>query len=284
MIRFAEDKDHPQLKALWIQVFGDSAAAVDYYFSHRHQNQNMLVDESNEVIAGMLTMMPVQLAIGQETQRGRYVYAVATAPAYRGQGISSHLLLHCHNQMEKTGETAAILVPASDSLFAFYAQRGYETVFYIDTAAFHPAGLPLFPKGSKCTSCTAQDFHRLRDAAFSDSSLFVKWDQSALEYIISSAKAFGDEVYYIRTEAGEGVAVCGWQNKNVFIRETALININIPDALSILHHTLCAEQYTVRLPEGFVKGAARQPFGMIHYMGEAPALTGKPPYLALVLD
>ena len=35
MIRFAKDEDHPQLKALWNQVFGDSEAAIDFYFSNR---------------------------------------------------------------------------------------------------------------------------------------------------------------------------------------------------------------------------------------------------------
>ena len=284
MIRFAKDEDHPQLKVLWSQVFGDTEAAIDFYFSNRHQNQNMFVYEVEEVIAGMLTMLPVQLAFGPEMQNGRYIYAVATAPAYRNQGISSQLLLYCHNWMEKNGEIAAVLAPASDSLFAFYQKRGYSTVFYVETTTFHPADLPFYTCESICEPCLVQDFIRLRDAAFSESSLFVRWGEDALDYIIKSAQAFGDGVYYFRTESGEGYAVCGWRGRNVFIREIALMHIELFTAVSILHHTFGADKYILRLPAGSLEGAVPQPFGMIHYMGTIPAFTGKPPYLSLVLD
>lgn len=283
MIRFAKDEDHPQLKMLWDQVFGDSEAAIDFFFSNRHQNQNMLVYEVEEVIAGMLTMLPVQLAFGQEMYRGRYIYAVATAPAYRRQGISSQLLLYCHNWMEKNGEIAAVLTPASDSLFAFYEKRGYSTAFYIETTTLRPPDLP-YTCESICEPCLVQDFIRLRDAAFSESSLFVRWGEDGLEYIIRSAQSFGDGVYYFRTESGEGYAVCGWRGRTVFIREIALVKIELSTAVSILHHTLGADDYILLLPAGSLEGAVPQPFGMIHYMGTIPAFTGKPPYLSLVLD
>jgi len=284
MIRFAKDDDHMQLKRLWNQVFGDSDTAVAFYFSHRHQNQNMLVYEAEGIIAGMMTMLPVQLAFSQEIRAGRYIYAVATAPAYRGQGISTKLLLYCHDWMKKNGETASILVPASGSLFAFYEKRGYQTVFYVDITTVQSALLPPFPVGSVCTPCRVQDFYRLRDFAFSGSSLFVKWDQAALEYIIQSAKSFGDGVYHVQTKTGEGYAVCGWRGQKVFIREIAAANMDIPDVLSVLHHTLRADEYMVRLPAGSIPDREPLPFGMIHYLGDAPLLNGSPPYLSLVLD
>lgn len=284
MIRFAKDEDHPQLKVLWNQVFGDSEAAIDFYFSNRHQNQNMLVYEVEDVIAGMLTMLPVQLAFGPEMQNGRYIYAVATAPAYRNQGISSQLLLYCHNWMEKNEEIAAVLAPASDSLFAFYQKRGYSTVFYVETTTLHAPDLPPYTCESICGPCLVQDFFRLRDAAFSNCSLFVRWGEDALEYIIRAAQAFGDGVYYFRTESGEGYAVFGWRGRTIFIREIALVQIDIPTAVSILHHTLGADDYILRLPASSLDGTVSQPFGMIHYLGDAHLLKGKPPYLSLVLD
>ena len=284
MIRFAKDEDHPQLKVLWNQVFGDSEAAIDFYFSNRHQNQNMLVYEVEEVIAGMLTMLPVQLAFGPEMHSGRYIYAVATAPAYRKQGISTQLLQHCHAYMKARGEMAAILAPASESLFAFYEKRGYETVFLIDSTTLHSSDLLPCPLEASCTSCLVQDFFRLRNAAFSDSSLFVRWGEDALEYIIRGAQAFGDGVYYFRTESGEGCAVCGWRGQKIFIREIALLQIDIPTAVSVLHQTLGADEYVLRLPAGSLNGIVSQPFGMIHYLGDAHLLKGKPPYLSLVLD
>jgi len=186
--------------------------------------------------------------------------------------------------MEKNGETAAILAPASKSLFAFYEKRGYSTVFYVETTTLRPSDLPSYTCESICEPCLVQDFFRLRNTAFSDSSLFVRWEKNALDYVIRGAQAFGDGVYYFWTESGEGYAVFGWRGRTIFIREIALVQIDIPTAVSILHHTLGADDYILRLPASSLEGAVPQPFGMIHYLGAIPALTGKPPYLSLVLD
>lgn len=284
MIRLAEDKDHLQLKELWSQVFGDSSAAIDFYFANRHQNQNMLIYEEDEVIAGMLTMLPVQLVFGSQIRMGRYIYAVATAPEYRQRGISTQLLLKCHSYMQWKGETAAILAPASESLYAFYEKRGYKAVFYVENSTFSSSSLPPYPSGAICTPCITEDYYRIRNTAFSDSSLFVRWGEDALDYIIKGARAFGDDVYYIRTQTGEGFAVCGWRGRRIFIREIALVNIGIPDALSILHHTLGADEYSLRVQVGSLQGIAPSPIGMIHYLRDIPESTGKPPYLSLILD
>lgn len=284
MIRFAENEDHAQLKNLWQVCFGDSVAAIDFYFTNRHQNQNMLVYEKDGTITGMLTMLPVELSFGLIMQRGRYIYAVATAPQSRGYGVSSQLLEACHTWMQNNNETASVLVPASESLFDYYGKRGFETVFYVDNITVSPADLPAFPMIAVCAPCSAQEFYRLRNAAFADSSLFVKWEVDALSYVIKGAETFGDGVYYFRSEKGEGCAFCGWRDRSVFIREIALLKMDMHTALSILHHELGAEEYTLRLPAGSVKEYAPQRFGMIHYMGDLPELQGKSPFLSLALD
>ena len=284
MIRFAADKDHPQLMALWQVCFGDSETAIRFYFANRHQNQNMLVYEENGIIAGMLTMLPVQLAFGSFIQNGRYIYAVATAPQLRGQGVSSQLLEACHTWMQNNNETASVLVPASQSLFDYYEKRGFETLFYVDNIKISPAGLPAYRLTAECTPCSAEEFYRLRNAAFADSSLFVKWGIDALSYLIKGAETFGDGVYYFRSDKGEGCAFCGWRDRTIFIREIALLHMDLYNALSILHHELGAESYSLRLPAGSVTAYVPQAFGMIHYLGDKPVLEGKSPYLSLVLD
>ena len=286
MIRFAEDKDHCQIKMLWRDVFGDSAEAIDFYFSNRHENQNMLVADVDGVIAGMLTMLPLLLGFGRVMRPGRYIYAVATAPDYRNQGISTQLLLYCHTYMAKNKETAAVLTPASESLFDFYEKRGYETVFYNNRITLPSSGLPQCPPAAVCTLCTVEDFYRIRGAFFSESRLFVRWGKEQLAYISKSAQAFGDGVYYFRTLKGEGYAFCGWRGRRIYIREIALIDMELSAAISILHQTLGASEYEIFLPEGSIEGNTPSPFGMIHYLEDAPVSegSGKPPYLALVLD
>jgi len=188
--------------------------------------------------------------------------------------------------MAKNNETAAVLTPASDSLFTFYENRGYETVFYNNRITLQSSGLPVCPQDAVCTLCTVEDFYRIREAFFSDSRLFVRWGKEQLAYISKSAQAFGDGVYYFRTPKGEGYAFCGWRGRRIYIREIALIDMELSAAISILHQTLGASEYEIFLPEGSIEGNTPSPFGMIHYLEDAPVSegSGKPPYLALVLD
>ena len=78
MIRFAENADHPRLKALWMEAFGDPRDAVETYFALRHKNENMLVNVQGGKVTGMLSMLPAALCTGGHALAARYIYAVAT--------------------------------------------------------------------------------------------------------------------------------------------------------------------------------------------------------------
>jgi len=284
MIRFAEDSDIPWLKALWQNAFGDPPDAVDFFFANRHQNRNMLVYTDSGAAVGMLTMLPVEIDFGNEARRGRYIYAVATDPVYRGKGISTDLLETCHEFMRENGETASVLVPATESLFDFYKNRGFRTVFYTDNIVITPEELPPVPAEAVYMPCGPDDFVRLRSASFSGRGIFVRWDRDALAYVLKSSRAFGDDVHYFRTCEGEGYAVWERHGPKVCVRELALAGIGVKDAMAVLHTAVGADKYELRLPEGAADGAGSRPFGMIRFIGEEPAILGKPPYLSLVLD
>ena len=89
MIRYAAKIDHPYLKALWQEVFGDPKEAVDAYFALRHKDENMLVEVFEDTVAGMLTMLPVTLSSSRGDFPARYIYAVATAPAMAAASVPS---------------------------------------------------------------------------------------------------------------------------------------------------------------------------------------------------
>ena len=117
MIGFAANAYSGQLKQLWMQAFGDSEPSTDYYFSHIHQNNRMLVDMEGQTVCAMLTMLPLTLYTAGKALPARYIYAVATQKAFRGQGRSTRLLQYAHTYMKQQGVAVSLLVPASDSLF-----------------------------------------------------------------------------------------------------------------------------------------------------------------------
>ena len=66
-------------------------------------------------------------------KRQGYVCGAATRPAYRGAGIMAAMLQAAHSQMRRAGDAGAVLIPASQSLYAYYEKHGYRDFFYQDT-------------------------------------------------------------------------------------------------------------------------------------------------------
>ncbi len=283
MIRFASGGDHIRLKRLWEDIFGDSPEMVEVYFTLRHRDENMLVDIQGDDIAGMLSMLPLRIVSPGRSFAARYIYAVATDPKYRNQGVSTRLLDYAHAYMQSRGEAAAVLVPASPSLFDFYLKRGYKTVFSLDTVRFEAASLNPFPKDGRFAPCTPVEYASLRDKAFAKSRLYACWDQNAVAYAVLSLGPEGG-VTRLFLGSGEGCAAWERQGDTVLVRELALVNMDVLDALAVLHKALNANAYQVRLPENSYPGANKLPFGMIRWLVPEPALTGDLPYLSLALD
>lgn len=281
MIRFAARRDHPQLKALWAEAFGDRPEDIALYFALRHADENMLVEERDHVAAGMLSMLPVTLCGADGSRyRARYLYAVATGKRYRGQGISTALLEAAHIHMKVLGEAAAILVPASADLFAFYARRGYTPAFSLDILTLDAADLLPLPPQGRLQACSAAEYARIRNRAFQHSALYVCWEESAVAYTLQTLS--GSAV--ISWQGGHGCAAWDVMDTRVLVRELALPQGGVQAALAVLHQTLRAPRYTVRLAQGTLPGTAPQPFGMIHWLIPQPTLTGAPPYLSLAMD
>jgi len=284
MIRFAQAQDHPRLKALWMEVFGDSREAVDAYFSLRHADENMLVDTGQGEIAGMLSMLPVTLCTGGgQTYPARYIYAVATDIRFRNRGISTALLEAAHRHMQSLGEAASVLAPASPSLFDFYGKRGYRTVFSLDIFTINAAELPPPPPHGAAAACSAQAYVDIRDRAFSGNSLYVRWDEPAVAYAMRVFAQTGG-MAMVTWDGGEGCAAWEKAEDGVVVKELALARGDVQTALSVLHGRLQTNRYTVRLMRGTVPDTLPTPFGMIRWLIPEPALAGKPPYLSLAMD
>lgn len=262
-----------------MQVFGDDAAAVDLYFALRHRDEDMLVWQEDGEIGGMLSMLPVSLCLGKAAYPSRYIYAVATAPALRGRGIASALLTHASGVIAERGEAAALLSPATDSLFGYYEKRGYRTAFSLSVAQFRASDLPPCPEGCAYAQCSTSAYARIRDRAFAERGLYARWDERALAYAL---RTLGGGAGRLTLAGGEGVVAWSRTEGCVLVRELGLVGVDIPKALAVLHGALGAPAYRVRLPAGDWPGAIT-PFGMIRWCIPEPACDA-PGYLALALD
>lgn len=123
-VRIAEPLQS-QLSALWRlwrEAFGDTEACIrDFERTAFSRERCRCVTIGGEVAAALYWFN-----CRYKDKQIAYLYAVATAEAYRSRGIC-HLLMedtHCH--LAALGYDAVILVPESDPLFRFYQGMGYQ--------------------------------------------------------------------------------------------------------------------------------------------------------------
>lgn len=125
----------PTLRELWKEAFGDSESFLDNFFSTafdktrcristitENATDNNLSTGTNTDLAAVLYWFDVFV----DNQRMAYIYAVATAKKYRGNGACHTLLADTHDHLKKLGYAGAILVPGNESLTNLYEGCEYE--------------------------------------------------------------------------------------------------------------------------------------------------------------
>lgn len=124
--RYTTMEDRPGLTRLWQEAFGDETAYIDAFFETAYAPQRSRVAVVDGEIAAMHFWFDCEL----EGEKLAYLYAVATDKRFRGRGVATKLMEDGEAILKERGYAGAILSPGSESLFRFYADRGYETVGY----------------------------------------------------------------------------------------------------------------------------------------------------------
>lgn len=117
-------KQHiPALRFLWKEVFGDTDQFLDNFFDTAFSPRRCFcIFSENKAIAALYWF-----DCEYKGKPVAYLYAIATAKEYRGQGLCHELMSHTHAYLEGEGYVGTILVPGEPSPFHFYRGMGYET-------------------------------------------------------------------------------------------------------------------------------------------------------------
>ena len=123
--------DIPALRALWKEAFSDSDTYLDSFFSLVFSPERaLIIREDGDVLAALY-----YLDCSWNEKKVAYIYAVATKKAHRGKGLCKALMTELHNRVERT-----ILVPADESLRAFYSRLGYRDFGGMEEILCYPGG------------------------------------------------------------------------------------------------------------------------------------------------
>lgn len=226
--RYTTEKDRPALTRLWQEAFGDEIAYIDAFFETAWAPERSRVAVVDGEIAGMHFWFDCEL----DGQKLAYLYAVATDKRFRGRGVATKLMEDGERLLKERGYAGAILSPGSESLFRFYADRGYETVgFRSEERIMAGAPIPIREVGE-------QEYAAIRRKLLPENG--VRQEGESLRFLHRFSRFY----------AGEGFCAAVYGSE-AFLPEYLGDTKMIPGLLG----TLGLGEASVRMPGGDVPNA-----------------------------
>lgn len=129
MIRHATSADIHEIESIWQTCFGDSKAYIEAFMKKVGKPERCLVYELNEDIVSMMFVLPAQIVANGELRSINYIYACATLPEYRKQGIMNQLFECAKSEAAESSVFALVLIPSDEYLFEYYHKIGFQRLF-----------------------------------------------------------------------------------------------------------------------------------------------------------
>lgn len=184
-LRAAAPEDMPALRENWRTSFGDSDDYLDFFFTRRFVPENTLVASVGGRVVSQLFLLPSLLRTQDGMLNADYLFAAATHPDFRRQGIMGTLLSRARSFCEERGKDAIVLLPGTRELYRYYAQYGYETAFLRrrwDVTRDELAGMAVPLKENDNAVSVLQHILSVRDG--------LRWDAEAIGYALAEHRAF----------------------------------------------------------------------------------------------
>lgn len=118
------------LADLWHEVFGDDYGYINLLFDFEFDICDTFVKECDGKIVSALYLLRCNIDFEEKQYHGRYLYAAATSPEYRGKGIMGELIKEAQKHCEKENLDFISLVPGNDGLYDYYSKFGFETAMH----------------------------------------------------------------------------------------------------------------------------------------------------------
>ncbi len=246
--RWAKAEEWGTLSHLWALCFGDAEAVADAFFeSYSPQVHTRVIALDNQPVA-MASWMPMELVTAEKLYPAAYIYAVATHPNVRGQGLCRALMAELEQVLTAQRMAFAALCPASPSLYDFYASMGYQTAFYCKKTI-----ISALNDADKALEMQPEDYRMLRNSLLPIPH--CRWDVAAMRYLQKTG------VHFFRLPDGFAAA-CLEPPGNLRILE--LFAQDAQCAVSTLCHTMGKPAAYVQLrgtecPQGMRKLLSVEP-------------------------
>ena len=245
-LRTAQSRDIPVLHALWHEAFGDDRAAIDAFFQTCYKPENTLIAAENGMPVSVLYWIEADYRSVGEMFSACYIFAAATAKSARSKGYMSALLDYARRTAEKRQIDLLFLVPAEETLFAYYGARGYISAFSKTVYKLTDAQLLTCAGASaQRREATAEQWASVRETALHTVPHIV-WSEPVLQLALRYGTMFDTEIFV--TDSGYFTAER--DGASVLASEFCAESGALPALCGALSETVPAKQYVLHAPCG----------------------------------
>lgn len=129
MIRFLADSDIDRVIEIWSAVFKDDRGDIEKFISVIGINNAIGYFFENTLVS-FYFLIDSTVYVDSHEYTCKYLYAACTDKKYRGRGFMGELLHFLSSNNREIGTDLIALVPAQDSLFAYYRRFGFFDFLY----------------------------------------------------------------------------------------------------------------------------------------------------------
>ena len=280
-IRWATPDQEAALVRLWMAAFPQDTRedAVDFLRRIRVPEECLVCVERDEPMS-MAFLLPAVLVMDKEEYPVQYIYAAATLPERRGQGLFGRLLTRAQELAAERGQTASCLYPASPRLAQYYARFGYHAFFEEVLVRLSPQELAVAAGQNSGDAWRPYDgaYAPLRDRLLRGHAAWVRWEERFASYAAKDGCIL---------TCGDGCALCEPAGDLVRVRELLCPHEQVAGFYAALRREFPGSAVQLRRPvssgEPAMNGGLLCPLTekLRQQMGNKRALS---PYLGLTLE
>lgn len=238
------EDDYSALVSLWQTVFGDEADVVRFFLDNAVSTGDIYAKKIDGKIVSAFYLVDAVLVCGNEKSKVKYLYAAATLPEYRKQGIMSDMIKSAAEILEEKGYDSVILCPADGKLYDYYEKLGFSRCFTDRIYTIGSSALAKY-KGSRYFNSTVSYFD-LRRSIPSES--FVEFRSGYLDYARMLASKYGFEISALFDDEDKVFVIGHREEDTVIIDEAISADGNYNHILSLLADIKC-EIIKLKTPE-----------------------------------
>ena len=252
IVSVAKWEDRRVLSKLWAICFHENQRAIRFFFNNAFQPENCLVYRTNGKIAAMLHMLPARIVEPQKIAQAHYIYGAATFPQYQKRGYMGILLKTAAEIGKERGDKYSFLLPASFSLYQYYAKFDYIPAFSLKRLTVTDQRIKeivgsVNPQKFLWESGQVESF---RNQCLLSNYGSVLWDKNAIFYASGINRVYGGKILYSIENGKKAYALCGMRSDNLCEVTEIMADIPaVPGLLANLIKEFPAKQYCFRLPE-----------------------------------